>query len=134
MFARRDDDGAIVVSIAPDPWQEGPVLALGWAYSERKADAVAERLRRDIASLDDPAAFLDAFERLAVIAGARLHRVVIAEAEERAGVSAAQLERLRQRGPHGAINREYKLRRLAGEALPRYADFVAKRMAETGAN
>lgn len=70
--------------------------------------------------LGAPAAFLDAFARL----------TVIADAEERAGVGAAQLKRLKNCGPHGAINREYRLRRLAGEKLPRRADF--RRAADGG--
>jgi len=133
IFARYDD-GQLVVSTSPDPWQEGPVLAQAWAHSEEKAQAVAERLGGDMARLSDPAAFLDAFERYAVIAGARLHRVVIEEMEERAGVAAWQMERLKRRaGPLKLINREYKLRRLAGEELPPYREFVAQRLQEAPA-
>ncbi|MBN9062124.1 MAG: hypothetical protein J0H41_06740 [Rhizobiales bacterium] len=50
------------------------------------------------------------------------------------GQTAAYIERTTRRaGPLKLINREYKLRRLAGEELPPYREFAAQRLQEAPA-
>ncbi|WP_342360781.1 hypothetical protein [Terrarubrum flagellatum] len=123
-LARADDE--IEIGVATDPWSEGPVLVLAWAYGRDKAETVAERLKREIAILDNPDAFLGAFERLAITAGARLHRVVIAAAEAQTGEN----DWARNASGRNPLNREYKRLRMSGGTTLSYNEFVKERMAQ----